>query len=322
MLEFRWILLGLGTLLIAAIWWWGARGSRQAAGNAQLREAAQPPPPGGIGTPGPVAPTPEAHPSAPQAPAMVAPPPLSQDPGSGRLPTSRGRAEHRDWGVPPLAPVNIRTADFDQIPVLDEPFLIEPGDGRTPTATRVTPSATMSAPTTVSAPTTRAPVPDAVAVAAPAAVATPPPAATNGGEEPNARQRIVALRVCAVHDGRWTGAQLLDALERQGLAHGKYQVFHRRHVDGRSVFCVASLIEPGSFDLASMPAEEFRGVTLFAVLPGPLPPLPAWEALHATALRLAADLSGMVQDSKGIPLSPQRAAALREDVVRFQELLS
>jgi hypothetical protein len=40
--------------------------------------------------------------------------------------------------------------------------------------------------------------------------------------------------------------------------------------------------------------------------------------LIATAQGLAANLTGMVQDGKGVPLSPSRAAALREDVARFQ----
>ena len=70
--------------------------------------------------------------------------------------------------------------------------------------------------------------------------------------------------------------------------------------------------------LQRMPAEEFRGVTLFAVLPGPLEPLQTLDALIAAARGLARELSGMVQDAKGMPLSPQRAAALRDDVARFQ----
>ena len=114
----------------------------------------------------------------------------------------------------------------------------------------------------------------------------------------------------------------MAALELHGLAYGRYQVFHRKHSDGRSLFCVASLIEPGTFDLARMAEEEFRGVTLFAVLPGPLEPLQTVDALLATARELAGDLPGTVQDAKGMPLSPQRAAALREDVARFQASLA
>jgi cell division protein ZipA len=141
---------------------------------------------------------------------------------------------------------------------------------------------------------------------------------------PNAAelQRIITIRVCTVGDTRWSGAQLLTALELHGLAFGRYQVFHRKHADGRSVFCVASLIEPGTFDVAEMPNQEFRGVTLFAVLPGPTPPLETVDELLGTARGLAEELSGMVQDAKGSPLSPQRAAAMREDAARFQASLA
>jgi cell division protein ZipA len=132
------------------------------------------------------------------------------------------------------------------------------------------------------------------------------------------RQHIVSVRVCSPGEQRWSGATLLDAFEMQGLAFGRYQVFHRRHADGRSLFCVASLIEPGTFDVARMAAEEFRGITLFAVLPGPVEPLLTVDELLAAAHGLAQELSGIVQDAKGMPLSPQRAALLRDDVARFQ----
>jgi cell division protein ZipA len=142
-------------------------------------------------------------------------------------------------------------------------------------------------------------------------------------QTPNAseQQKIVTVRVCAPGEVRWSGAMLLSALELHGLAYGRYQVFHRRHVDGRSLFCVASLIEPGTFDVARMSAEEFRGITLFAVLPGPVEPLLTVDELLGAARGLAQELSGMVQDNKGMPLSPQRAAALRDDVARFQASL-
>jgi cell division protein ZipA len=87
------------------------------------------------------------------------------------------------------------------------------------------------------------------------------------------------------------------------------------------LFCVASLIEPGTFDVTRMSSEEFRGVTLFAVLPGPVEPLLTFDELLGAARGLAQELAGMVQDSKGMPLSPQRVAALRDDVARFQASL-
>ena len=37
--EFRWILLGLGLVLLAGIWWWGSRRPSQARGFSELRES-------------------------------------------------------------------------------------------------------------------------------------------------------------------------------------------------------------------------------------------------------------------------------------------
>ncbi len=32
-------------------------------------------------------------------------------------------ADTRDWGVPPLEPLSIRTADFERVPALDQPMM-------------------------------------------------------------------------------------------------------------------------------------------------------------------------------------------------------
>jgi cell division protein ZipA len=131
----------------------------------------------------------------------------------------------------------------------------------------------------------------------------------------------VTVRVCAPAEVRWSGSALLTAFESQGLAYGRYQVFHRRHVVGRSLFSVASLVEPGTFDVAQMPAQEFKGVTLFAVLPGPVDPLPTVDEMLAAARGLAGQLPGILQDAMGVALSPQGMAALRDDIAHFQATL-
>lgn len=271
--ELRWILLGLSLALLGGIWWWGARRSAQAPGNAELRETKPSPEP------------PRREPAAEE---------FRAEPEALSAPRSR------DW-APPYEPLSIRTADYDRVPILDGPMMVNADPA---------PSGGHSA----------------AAQSEPVPAISPEPlnqGAAAAAQVPNAseQQKIVTIRVCAAGEVRWPGAALLAALELHGLAYGRYQVFHRRHVDGRSLFCVASLIEPGTFDVTRMAAEEFRGVTLFAVLPGPLEPLQAIDELLAAARGLALELSGMVQDAKGMPLSPQRAAALREDVARFQAAL-
>jgi cell division protein ZipA len=209
-----------------------------------------------------------------------------------------------DWGVPPFEPLSIRTQDYEHVPVLDGPMMVSIDPA--PTVLSAAPSAGITpgrVPTLLPESTDRS---------------TAPPAQSPNASE---QQKIVTVRVCAPGEVRWSGATLLSAFELHGLAYGRYQVFHRRHVDGRSLFCVASLIEPGTFDVARMSSEEFRGVTLFAVLPGPVEPLLTVDELLGAARGLAQELSGMVQDNKGMPLSPQRAAALRDDVARFQASL-
>jgi cell division protein ZipA len=173
----------------------------------------------------------------------------------------------------------------------------------------------MLAPAMTSAAAPAAPAPPPSSEPAPAA---PQPQVANVSET----QRIVSIRVSAAGESRWPGLELMAALENNGLAHGRYNVFHRKHSDGRTLFCAASLVEPGIFDLAKMPQEEFRGLTLFAVLPGPLEPLQTFDALLESAGELAQALRGTVQDSHGVPLSMQSAEALREDVARFQASLT
>jgi cell division protein ZipA len=283
--ELRWILLALSLVLLAGIWWWGRRRSSQAPGDAQLREI-----------------TPSVEPQRAE-------------------PAAREADPQPEWGVPPFEPLSIHTHDYESVPVLDGPMMVS-----------ADPAPSMSAASTLTPAVTPAVTPGAASAAAPAAVPGRVPtllpestdrstAASAHAVNASEQQKIVTVRVCAPGEVRWAGATLLSALELHGLAYGRYQVFHRRHVDGRSLFCVASLIEPGTFDVARMSTEEFRGITLFAVLPGPVEPLLTVDELLGAARGLAQELSGMVQDNKGMPLSPQRAAALRDDVARFQASL-
>jgi cell division protein ZipA len=287
--ELRWILLALSLVLLAGIWWWGRRRSSQASGDAQLREI-----------------TPSVEPQRPAAASRETPPATE---------TESEPEPETEWGVPPFEPLSIHTHDYERVPVLDGPMMVSTDPAPTMSAaSAATPAAaSATAPAAVSVPG-RVPtlLPDSTERSAVAPAQTP-----NASEQ----QKIVTVRVCAPGEVRWSGAMLLSALELHGLAYGRYQVFHRRHVDGRSLFCVASLIEPGTFDVARMSAEEFRGITLFAVLPGPIEPLLTVDELLGAARGLAQELSGMVQDNKGMPLSPQRAAALRDDVARFQASL-
>lgn len=131
------------------------------------------------------------------------------------------------------------------------------------------------------------------------------------------KQRIVALRLVAAGD-MWGGAQLRDALEAEGLSYGPYSIFHREREDGKSLLYVASMMEPGSFDLDRMDDTAFPGISLFGVVPGPLDAPATFDLVLAVGRGLAERLKGQLQDEQGSSLTAQRILNLREELVHFE----
>ena len=124
-------------------------------------------------------------------------------------------------------------------------------------------------------------------------------------------RRVVALRLVAPGD-RFAGRAVRQALAAEGFVLGKFAIFHRSGPDGRAVVSAASLNKPGTFDRDSIDMQRFAGLNLFVVLPGPLAPARAFDELLIAARNLNERLQGALQDERGEPLTPLRAAALRE----------
>jgi cell division protein ZipA len=131
------------------------------------------------------------------------------------------------------------------------------------------------------------------------------------------RQRIVALRLVA-SGGNWDGASLRAALEAEDLHYGPYSIFHREREDGKSLLYVASMLEPGSFDLARMNEQDFPGISLFGIVPGPLDAPSTFELVLTVGRGLADRLAGQLQDEQGSTLTSQRILNLREELVHFE----
>jgi cell division protein ZipA len=104
------------------------------------------------------------------------------------------------------------------------------------------------------------------------------------------------------------------------MRHGKFGIFH--HFDSEdsinAVFSAASLVEPGSFDLANIKDQQIPGISMFAVLPGPIDGVEAFDMLMAAARTLAQSLHGELLDESGSTLSIQRERYMREEIVQYQ----
>lgn len=131
------------------------------------------------------------------------------------------------------------------------------------------------------------------------------------------RRKIISLRLAAPGQ-RFPGEALRSAMEATSLQFGRYGVFHRLHDDGASIFSVASMMEPGTFELERMPGQQYSGVTMFTQLPGPVPGVNALRDLVACGKRLQELLGGTLQDERGVPLTVHRIDRLRQEVIDFE----
>ena len=304
MSELRWILLGAGVALILGLWWWETRKTRDSVDPTATwpRGRAEP----SVGG--------EMH-AGDEIPA--APPPYQ--PTIERL-----RAPRR----PPL----VQISEEDEVDIsayvgkdrrrLPEPPPIDMsaigaapgGSDETARATHPESDADHRAPWVSTQPLDRAEV-------------TPKRPAER--EEPKAmdpieqhaaeasKQRIVALRLVA-SGTHWDGKQLREAIEAEGMHYGRYSIFHREREDGKSIFYVASMMEPGSFDLAKMDDQLFPGISLFGIVPGPLDGPATFDLVLAAGRHLAERLKGQLQDEQGSTLTAQRILNLREELVHFE----
>jgi cell division protein ZipA len=202
----------------------------------------------------------------------------------------------------------------------DEPTIPSVSEVVAAAATLPRTSAAHDAPLHVQTPT----LSESVAVASPARPATPARPTEKPAEKtvsPAARRKIVALRLAMPGV---PGAQLQALLQAERLEYGRFNIFHRTHGTSTgtgTVFSVASMVEPGSFDPEQMAQQPFPGITLFMLLPGPLDGLIAYDQMLSCAQRLAHATHGTLQDDRGNPLTPQFMERLREEVLDFQHLM-
>lgn len=146
-----------------------------------------------------------------------------------------------------------------------------------------------------------------------------PAGATSAGEPvvdwPGEESRkIVALRLVSHPASRFQGRAVRQALAAEGFVLGKFDIFHKPGPDDRAVLSAASLTKPGTFAMNTIDAQRFGGISLFAVLPGPLPPQETFDELLITARNLNDRLQGALQDERGEPLTPTRSATIRQSL--------
>jgi cell division protein ZipA len=154
------------------------------------------------------------------------------------------------------------------------------------------------------------------------AYAEPEPAPSTPAEphsEPSAPERVVTIRF--IPDSRTIASdRVILALRAAGLKHGRFGIFHS-HADEFSdepVFSVASLTEPGSFDLTRLAETRVAGTSFFMVLPGVGDPVERFDKMVAAARQIAQELEGELRDERGSSWSIQRERYIREEIIEYR----
>jgi cell division protein ZipA len=148
---------------------------------------------------------------------------------------------------------------------------------------------------------------------------TPPPLVETVSEEERARpapDRIVALRLIPRTE-ELPAERAVTALRNAGLEHGRYAIFHRQLGANREGFSVASLTEPGSFDVDHL-GGTIAGLSFFVVLPGSGDPVARFDAMVETARALSVELAADLFDERGSSWSSQRERYLREELIEYR----
>lgn len=119
---------------------------------------------------------------------------------------------------------------------------------------------------------------------------------------------VLIIHVSMPDNQTISGASLLPLLISMGFKFGEMDIFHR-HVDnaghGQILFSLASMYNPGTFNIDHIEQISTKGLSLFMTLPCQGEALQNFNMMHNAAKKLAEEFGGQLLDGKRSALSAQ-----------------
>jgi FtsZ-interacting cell division protein ZipA len=131
---------------------------------------------------------------------------------------------------------------------------------------------------------------------------------------PERADRVLSLRLTNSQGALLQGRDVRLALEQAGLVPGPQTIYHRTDSQGAVLVSAANMMRPGDLAPLLLDEQQLRGLSLFSVLPGPLPAVRMLEELVAVARAVAWRLGATVQDERGEELDGARLVQLRQSL--------
>lgn len=126
---------------------------------------------------------------------------------------------------------------------------------------------------------------------------------------------IIVLFILPKADQLLLGSQLNSAAQAMGLSFGEMNIFHYK-ANGRNVFSLANMLEPGSFDADTIHDMKTSGLTVFMQITGD-DPLDDLTEMLQRSYQLAGLLDARLCNHKRQPLTEQDAENYRQQVRAF-----
>ncbi len=132
--------------------------------------------------------------------------------------------------------------------------------------------------------------------------------------------RIITINVVAGGDRVFNGRELWDFLRAAGLRHDEMKILSKtegNREDGKPIFRVANIVNPGTFDADAIDDFSTPGISLFMLLPAPIDNLLAFEQMLTVARRFAEVLNGQLLDFKRREMTARGIEQARRRIREF-----
>jgi cell division protein ZipA len=135
--------------------------------------------------------------------------------------------------------------------------------------------------------------------------------------------KIIQLNIIP-HGELFYGDDIQSVAYEVGLEPGEMDIFHYFGDDPekqRSVYSMASMVEPGTFPFEDMDSFSTPGITIFSQLPGPKDGLTIFADMLYAAEQLANLLDGELRDATHSAITKQTIGHMREDIQEYHRQL-
>ncbi len=133
-------------------------------------------------------------------------------------------------------------------------------------------------------------------------------------------EMLIVFHVVAQEPEKFTGVMIAHMMAELDLEYGEMNIYHynvERFNQKHSMYCVANMVKPGTFELDDLDNFSTRGITMIMQLPGPEDGLKSFNIMVDHAQRLAAFLNGNLLDDNRNPLTKQTISLYKERVQLF-----